>query len=78
MDNKGFRDVDIEKVSKAKSIISTSSDLKNNNIGMSAQQEMRMILKNIIIISTSFMLLFTAFQSMASLQSSINKVNVMV
>ena len=78
MDNKGFRDVDIEKVSKARSIISTSSDLKNNNIGMSAQQEMRMILKNIIIISTSFMLLFTAFQSMASLQSSINKVNVMV
>ena len=78
MDNKGFRDVDIEKVSKAKSIISTSSDLKNNNSGMSEQQEMRMILKNIIIISTSFMLLFTAFQSMASLQSSINKVNLLI
>merc|ERR1712223_1613164 len=33
----------------------------------------RRILKNVVIISFSFMLLFTAFQSMANLQSSINK-----
>lgn len=32
------------------------------------------ILKNVIVISIAFMLLFTAFQSMANLQSSINKV----
>ena len=32
------------------------------------------ILKNVVVISFSFMLLFTAFQSMANLQSSINKV----
>ncbi|XP_059089375.1 UNC93-like protein [Tigriopus californicus] len=31
--------------------------------------------KNVVIISFAFMLLFTAFQSMANLQSSINKVN---
>ncbi len=32
------------------------------------------IMKNVIAISFSFLLLFTAFQSMANLQSSINKV----
>ena len=32
------------------------------------------MMKNVIAISFAFMLLFTAFQSMASLQSSINKV----
>ena len=38
------------------------------------RKEKRRILKNVIVISFSFMLLFTAFQSMANLQSSINKV----
>ena len=38
------------------------------------KREKRGIMKNVIIISFSFMLLFTAFQSMANLQSSINKV----
>jgi hypothetical protein len=38
------------------------------------KREMLMIMKNIVIISFAFMLLFTAYQSMASLQSSINKV----
>lgn len=33
-----------------------------------------LIMKNVVVISISFMLLFTAFQSMAALQSSINKV----
>ena len=36
----------------------------------------RGIMKNVVIISFSFMLLFTAFQSMANLQSSINKVSL--
>ena len=34
-------------------------------------------MKNVVIISFSFMLLFTAFQSMANLQSSINKVSLL-
>ncbi len=34
----------------------------------------RGIMKNVVVISFAFMLLFTAFQSMANLQSSINKV----
>lgn len=37
----------------------------------------RGIMKNVVIISFSFMLLFTAFQSMANLQSSINKVSIL-
>lgn len=35
----------------------------------------RGIIINVVTISFAFMLLFTAFQSMANLQSSINKVN---
>ena len=38
------------------------------------RSEKRRMMKNVICISFAFMLLFTAFQSMASLQSSINKV----
>ena len=34
------------------------------------------IAKNVIVISFAFMLLFTAFQSMANLQSSINSVSL--
>ncbi len=39
------------------------------------KKEKRRIMKNVILISFSFLLLFTAFQSMANLQSSINKVS---
>ena len=39
----------------------------------SDQQEKRYIIKNIVIISLAFMFLFTAYNSMANLQSSINK-----
>ena len=38
------------------------------------RSEKRRIMKNVIVISFAFLLLFTAFQSMAALQSSINKV----
>lgn len=33
------------------------------------------VMRNVVLISFSFLLLFTAFQSMANLQSSINKVS---
>ena len=36
--------------------------------------EKKGILKNVFLISFAFLLLFTAFQSMSALQSSINKV----
>ena len=38
------------------------------------RSEKRRIMKNVVVISFAFLLLFTAFQSMAALQSSINKV----
>lgn len=41
-----------------------------------AKRETFKMKKNVVIISFAFMLLFTAFQSMANLQSSINKVSV--
>ena len=39
------------------------------------RSEKRRIMKNVIVISFAFLLLFTAFQSMSALQSSINKVS---
>ena len=42
---------------------------------VNVEQERRGIIKNVIIICVAFMLLFTAFQSMSALQSSINKVD---
>ena len=38
--------------------------------------EKKGIMKNVILISFAFLLLFTAFQSMSSLQSSINRVSI--
>ena len=42
---------------------------------VSVEQEKRSIIKNLIVICIAFMLLFTAFQSMSALQSSINNVS---
>ena len=51
---------------------------KNNKFANLNEEETRLakrgIYKNVVVISFAFMLLFTAFQSMANLQSSINKV----
>ena len=45
------------------------------NTTMTMKQEKFGIIKNVIIICVAFMLVFTAFQSMSALQSSINKVD---
>ena len=42
---------------------------------INVEQEKRSIIKNVIVICIAFMLLFTAFQSMSALQSSINNVS---
>lgn len=42
------------------------------------KQAKRRIIKNVLIVSFAFMLLFTAFQSMSALQSSINKARVKI
>ena len=40
------------------------------------KREKRLIYKNVLLISFSFLLLFVAFESMAKLQSSINAVSL--
>lgn len=51
----------------------TEKDLHTPNINYGPKESRRM-LKNVILISFSFTFLFTAFQSMANLQSSLNTV----
>ena len=56
----------------------TKESCKENRFANLNDEEIRSmkrgIYKNLLTISVAFMLLFTAFESMASLQSSINKV----
>ena len=47
---------------------------KRESKPINVDQEKRSIIKNVLIICLAFMLLFTAFQSMSALQSSINRV----
>jgi hypothetical protein len=44
------------------------------SVGMEVAKERKAILKNVILISLGFTLLFTAYSSMSALQSSINQV----
>ena len=53
--------ITVEKIERQKSI--------------NVEAEKRSIIKNVIVICIAFMLLFTAFQSMSALQSSINNVS---
>lgn len=46
---------------------------KGNEVAASIFRQRFVILKNIIVISLSFLLLFTAFQSLSNLQSSVNR-----
>ena len=59
--------------------VEASSSSKSSYLeGLSDDEKKRLkrgIMKNVVIISFAFMLLFTAFQSMANLQSSLNKVS---
>lgn len=48
----------------------TANDLQNKRPNLNK----RRILKNVILLSVAFMVLFTSYQSMATLQSSINQV----
>ena len=52
----------------------TVEKIESQKTTLTVEQEKRSIIKNVIIICIAFMLLFTAFQSMSALQSSINKV----
>ena len=64
---------------RRKNTVEASSSSKSSYLeGLSDEEKKslkRGIMKNVVIISFAFMLLFTAFQSMANLQSSLNKVS---
>ena len=82
-DNKGYVDdgngnqVKNRKLSIGEKLERSSTKTRFANLNEGEKKiAKRRILKNVVIISFSFMLLFTAFQSMANLQSSINKVSV--
>ena len=64
---------------RGKNSVEASSSSKSSYLeGLSDEEKKslkRGIMKNVVIISFAFMLLFTAFQSMANLQSSLNKVS---
>ncbi len=66
--NKGGGEVDGAEVVVVRRANLSDSQLK---------KEKFRIMKNVVLISFSFLFLFTAFQSMANLQSSINKVGKM-
>ena len=54
--------------------MSPSMFLERMNAAVSPKSPSGRIMKNVVVISVAFMIQFTAFQSMAALQSSINKV----
>jgi hypothetical protein len=72
---KGGEDPNANKISKKDPEAAPPSRYANLS-DEETKQLKRGILKNVIVISIAFMLLFTAFQSMASLQSSLNKVQI--
>lgn len=79
---KGSDDVDNKAKTKDMEANNNSSQLstKARFANMSDEEKKvakRGIIKNVVVISFAFMLLFTAFQSMANLQSSINKVIIL-
>ena len=77
-DNKGNEAADGNGNQVNNSVYSDKESCKENRFANLNDEEIRSmkrgIYKNLLTISIAFMLLFTAFESMASLQSSINKV----
>ena len=70
MDNSGF-ERDLESIKR----VSSDQDLTSKLTAEQVKTEKRRIYKNLILISFAFLLLFTAFGTTGSLQSSINEVD---
>ena len=73
MDNCGFEEDLESRTGKGKS--TSSEDALPEISAKEAKQEKRRIYKNLFVISSAFLLLFTAFSTTSSLQSSINEVD---
>ena len=72
MDNSGFEEDLESRTGEGKS--TSSQDALPEISAKEAKQEKRRIYKNLFVISSAFLLLFTAFSTTSSLQSSINEV----
>ena len=70
--NNGFSGSECDMVSPSKDPLNTDPT-KPNSFVEGDKKLKRTIMKNVILIAIAFMVLFTSFQSMASLQSSINQ-----
>ena len=68
MDNSGF-----ERDLESRKSVSSDQDVTSKLTAEQVKTEKRRIYKNLILISFAFLLLFTAFGTTGSLQSSINK-----
>ena len=73
MDNSGFEEDQESMRGEGKS--TPSQDALPEIDSKEANQEKRRIYKNLFVISSAFLLLFTAFSTTSSLQSSINEVD---
>ncbi|XP_063607087.1 UNC93-like protein, partial [Penaeus indicus] len=69
-------DISQSKQTKNETVRYDHNEAKSNSAGngLTVEQEKFAILKNVIVISVAFMFLFTSYNSMSFLQSSINKV----
>lgn len=74
MDNLGA-DVDTEKAREAEIGYGTTPSPDNSKLSMAAPYKMSkfQVLKNLVVVSVAFLFLFTAFQSLSNLQSSLNR-----
>ena len=70
--NNGFSGSECDMVPPSKDP-SNTDPTKPNSFVEGDKKLKRTIMKNVILIAIAFMVLFTSFQSMASLQSSINQ-----
>ena len=70
---KGFR---VEYQLLAQCAPASRENAKESSFVEADKKLKRSIVKNVILIAVAFMVLFTSFQSMASLQSSINQANI--
>ena len=72
MENMGFEDTEGGKVSVRGN--NNNGHFRKKKTGHLREEEKLHIYKNLLLISFSFLLLFTAYESMSKLQSSINSV----
>ncbi|XP_069949138.1 UNC93-like protein [Cherax quadricarinatus] len=77
VDNPAFTDKEDDQHSRnvKKETVGEADKTSGKDLTSAEKQEKFLIMKNIVVISIAFSLLFTSFNSMSNLQSSINKID---